>query len=89
MNTPDVQLLKRSAIVASLLLSLAACGGGSSSPDPVPPAAANEVPASATASTMAYSAYAGSVAPSESSDPLSVAKVTAPTSETDEPIEVN
>ena len=89
MNTPDVQLLKRSAIVAGLLLSLAACGGGSNSPEPVPPAAANEVPASATASVAAYSAYAGSMLPDESAAPLGMAKVTAPTSETDEPIEVN
>ena len=73
-----------------LTVGLAACGG---SDDPVPappppPVASNEVPASAYASSTAYSQYAGSLAANEGNEPLDIDKVVAPTTETDEPVDV-
>ncbi len=70
-----------------LLALLAACGGSSGSdPEPMmPPVVSNEVPASAYASTQALASYAASLAPSDTAEPLDVSKVTAPTSETEEP----
>lgn len=70
---------------------LGACGGSSSSPEPEvtpPPVASNEVPASAYASTGAYASYVGSLLPSDTTEPLDVAKVVPPTSETEEPREI-
>jgi hypothetical protein len=71
----------------ALAAGLAACGDGSSA-EPAPPMASNEVPASATASTASFSQYAGSVKPSETTDPLTVDKVQPPTSETEEPVSI-
>lgn len=81
-------------MLSALMLSagLAACGGSDDAPAPMPPApppaASNEVPASAMASPMAYSQYAGSLAASDTTEPLDVDKVVPPTSETDEPIDL-
>ena len=72
---------------AALLLLLAACGGGGAGPVDSP--AANEVPASATASPEAYSMYVGSLGADDRADPLSVDSVVAPKSETADPISVN
>jgi|GWRWMinimDraft_6_1066014.scaffolds.fasta_scaffold50973_2 hypothetical protein len=72
---------------AALLLMLAACGGGGASPVDAP--AANEVPASATASPEAYSIYVGSLGADDRADPLSVENVIAPKSESGDPIVVN
>jgi hypothetical protein len=55
---------------------------------PTPPQADNEVPSSANASPAAYSNYAGSVPPSESSEPLKLDKVVPPTTESGDPIDV-
>ena len=72
-----------------LTVGLAACGGSDDPvPVPPPPVASNEVPASAYASNTAYSQYAGSLAAREGNEPLDVDKVVAPTTETDEPIDV-
>ena len=67
------------------LLLLAACG---SVDDVNLPAAANEVPASATASPAAFTAYTGSLPPDEQANALDVETVVPPTSETTEPSEV-
>ena len=74
--------------VLMLTVGLAACGGGDD-PVPPPPVASNEVPASAYASTTAYSQYAGSLAANEATEPLDVDKVVPPTSESEEPIDVS
>ena len=73
-------------LAASAALGLAACGGGSSEEVPVTPQASNEVPASASASSMAYEQYAFSLQTSETKTPLDVSKVTPPTSETEAPV---
>jgi len=84
------QRLMLSALM--LTAGLAACGGSDDAPAPMPPApppvVSNEVPASATASPMAYSQYAGSLLASDTAEPQDLDKVVPPTSETDEPIEV-
>ena len=68
---------------------LSACfGGGDEVPTPMPPLAEAEVPASASASPEAYSRYAGSVAASETAEPLGLDAVVPPVSETAEPIDV-
>ena len=80
-------------LVVSAVYSLIACGDSPGSagvpppPAPPPPVAQpnNEVPTSATASTGAYVQYTGSLAASDSAEPLIVEKVTPPTSETEEP----
>ena len=76
---------------APLALLLAGCFGGGDDnpvPTPPPPAAEAELPDSATASTTADAAYAGSQAPSESAEPVGVDKAVPPTSETEEPVDV-
>lgn len=71
-------------VAASAMLGLAGCGG-SDDGDAAPPAAVTEVPASATASPLAYTQYVGSLATSETGAPLDVSKVQPPTSETAAP----
>lgn len=75
-----------------LAAGLSACGGSDDAPAPMPPApppvVSNEVPASATASPLAYSQYAGTLVASDSAEPLDVDKVLPPTSETDEPVDI-
>jgi len=72
-------------VTLALLMLVAACGD---SPGSVEPAASKEVPASATASARAYSSYASSLGADDRAEPLEVDKVTAPTSETDDPIDL-
>jgi outer membrane biogenesis lipoprotein LolB len=77
------------ATAAALLLT--ACGGGGgdiAAEDESVSQAANEVPASATATATTYAIYAGSLALSETGAPMDIGKVVPPTSETDAPIEV-
>jgi hypothetical protein len=76
--------LRNSLIALGLCALLAACGDSPETAE-APAAAANEVPASATTSTRAYATFAGSLAPSETHEPLDVTKVVPPTSETEEP----
>jgi hypothetical protein len=70
--------------------SLAGCIGDDEGDIVVPPpAAADQVPASATASAEAYSRYAATLAPDDQAEPLSLeAVVVAPVSEADEPIDL-
>ncbi|MGY4827426.1 hypothetical protein ACVNIS_02465 [Sphaerotilaceae bacterium SBD11-9] len=64
-------------------LLLTACGGGGGT-DVVPPSPASDVvPAEASASPDAFTAWARSLQPSETSEPLGMGGlVTAPTSDT-------
>ena len=78
---------KHGMVATALVLFLAACGGGGAGP--VDATAANEVPASATASPEAYSLYVGSLGADDRADPLSVENVIAPKSEAADPIPVN
>ena len=83
--------MKTKLLLSMIVISggLSACFGGSDEAQtPMPPVVETEVPASASASPEAYSRYAGSVAPSETAEPLGVDAVVPPVSETAEPIDV-
>ena len=77
-------------MLASTAALMAACGDSSVAVMDPPPVVqpSNEVPTSATASTQAYVQYTGSLAASDSTEPLLVDKVVPPTSETEEPQKV-
>jgi hypothetical protein len=66
-------------LLASVLL--AACGGGN---DPLPPQA--DVPASATATPLAYAEFVGSRPADDVASPLQLQDVMPPVSDTDEPL---
>jgi hypothetical protein len=78
---------KHGMVATALVLFLAACGGGGASPVDAP--LTNEVPVSATASPEAYSMYVGTLGADDRADPMSVENVTAPKSESADPISVN
>ena len=78
--------LQHALIAAAAALLLAACGDNPADAPEAPPPASTEVPASATASPMAYSQYAGSLPKSETASPLGVNNVTPPTTETEAPV---
>lgn len=82
------------ALGSALLLSGCFGGGGDDAlvEAPVPPVAATMVPASALASSTAYTQFAvsQSLTASESDEPLSASNVDVPpSSETDEPVSVS
>ncbi len=74
-------------VLAGSAVLVAACGDSSVAVMDPPPVVqpSNEVPTSATASTTAYVQYTGSLAASDTNEPLLVDKVVPPTSETEEP----
>lgn len=81
----NLQLVVTSVLAATLL---AACGGGDDDVVAPPVATVNQVPASASVSSVAYTQFGITqiAAVSETDDPLSTDTVTlAPTSETDDP----
>jgi hypothetical protein len=81
-----MKLLPAMTLIAAAMLSACSGGAGTGTPAaPAAPAAANEVPASATASPSAWTQYTGSLARSETDEPKSVQQLTPPTSETDQP----
>ncbi len=83
--------MKRSIFCAcaSALVLLSACGGSSDPVVEAPPAAAdNTVPASATATPLAFSQYSGSLTSDDRAEPLDIEQVQPPASETEEPIDV-
>ena len=70
----------------TMLGLLGGCGGGG---DDVAMPTVDAVPASALVSAQAFSAYVGSVQPDDRAEPLSLDGFEPPTSQTEEPIEVN
>ena len=74
--------IKTSLAVLAAVTLLAACGDN---PEDAGAASGNQVPASATASTMAWTQFAASLRNSETEAPLEVNNVTPPTSESDPP----
>jgi hypothetical protein len=68
---------------------LAGCGGGHGDSAGNDAATSAEVPASASASPRAFSAYVGSLPADDRAPPLAIDKVVPPTSETSEPIDVS
>ncbi len=81
--------MKTKVLLSTIAIAggLSACFGGGDVAS-TPPVVETEVPASASASPEAYSRYAGSVAASETAEPLGVDAVVPPVSETAEPIDV-
>ncbi len=73
--------LAAAALAATLL---AACGD--TFQVDYPPEELTEIPASATASTAAYTQFAASLAITDTGSPLGVNSATPPTSETDLPL---
>ncbi len=81
-----IKFVLMAPLAAALLV--AACGGGGS--DNSPAAEADSVPASALASAESFSRWVGNIRSSESMAPLLLMMgLVLPTTETDEPIEVN
>jgi len=79
--------LSHALFLAASATLLTACGDGPQADEmTAPPAAATEVPPSATASPAAYTQFAASLADSETRAPLDVNQVTPPTSETAAPL---
>ena len=79
--------ITRSAFLVVAGLALAACGSDDPDPAPPPPVqSTNQVPASAYASTAAYSNYAATLPSNDTTEPLLLGSTPAPTSETEEPI---
>ena len=74
--------IKTSLALLAAVTLLAACGDN---PEDAGAAPSNQVPASATASTMAWSQFAASLRNSDTEAPLEVNNVTPPTSESDPP----
>jgi hypothetical protein len=87
---PRPRLGRAAALVGVSALAglfLAACGGDSDTPASPPPAAANEVPATAAATSASLEAFAIARPQSETASPLLLDNVpTFPTSETESPI---
>ena len=77
--------LMAASLVTALMLS--ACGGGSGNSDT---AATPDVPDEALVSSEGYTEWAKSLRPSDSADPLNMDRlVTAPSSETAEPVSLD
>ena len=85
-------LTRRWAPAGALALLLGACGGGGGeilpTPEPPPAPPVGTVPPSATASPTAYTLFTGSLAPTDTEDPLTLPEADAPTTEVDPPLPV-
>lgn len=92
MNDPDStreRLVAAMPLLALLAAGLAGCNGGDSqgmaaAPAP-PPAMVTSVPPDALASVPAFIGFMSALAPDETHEPLSVAPVAPPLSDSDEP----
>ena len=77
--------IKTSLALLATLVLLAACGDNPESADTTP---SNQVPASATTSTSAWSRFAASLINSETQSPLDVNSAMPPTSESDAAVSI-
>ena len=78
-----MNIMKALTLLAAATL-LSACGDNpEGAPGNAPPS--TEVPATAAASTRAWAQFAASLPINDTQEPLDVNKVSAPTSETDDP----
>lgn len=76
------------AVALGAAVALSACFDDDDDPQTetaTPPAASNTVPASAIASSRAYTMFAATLQPSDSAAPLDLGDYVAPTSETEAP----
>jgi predicted small lipoprotein YifL len=81
--------MKNALLIVLATVALAACGGGGG--DEAPPVAddGTSVPASVAGSTGAWLQYTSTLPESDSAEPKSLEKIeTAPTSETEEPVDL-
>jgi hypothetical protein len=76
-------------LVCAGATGLAGCGGGGGGDEATTPVADTAVPASATVSSEAFTAYAGATVSDDTAEPLSLAGMEPPVSETAEPAEVS
>lgn len=81
--------LVRALAVCAALAGLTGCGGGSDADTGPAPVVELGVPGSAMASAEAFSQYAGAAVADESAEPISLAGVEPPVSETAEPVGLN
>lgn len=88
LNIPLSPLVRALAVCAALA-GLAGCGGGSDADTTPAPVVELGVPASAMVSAEAFSQYAGAAVADESAEPISLAAVEPPVSETAEPVGLN
>lgn len=88
MNIPLAPLARALAVCAALV-GLAGCGGGSDADTTPAPVVELGVPASAMVSAEAFSQYAGATVADESAEPISLAAMEPPVSETAEPVGLN
>lgn len=77
--------LQTLALLAATGLALVACGDSPTAELPGTPPATQTVPASAQASTLAWTGYTAALPASDSADPVDVNTATPPTSDTEEP----
>jgi hypothetical protein len=84
MNTKPLFLV---LLVCAGVTGLTGCGGGGD--ESTTPMADTAVPASATVSSEAFTAYAGATVSDDTAEPLSLAGVEPPVSETAEPADVS
>jgi hypothetical protein len=80
--------LRSILLVCAATLALAACGGNDDQHAEGMAEDPGQVPASATVSATAFSAYVAGLPTSESTEPLTLAGLVVPLSETEEPIAV-
>lgn len=85
MTTKQLSLV---LLVCAGLTGLTGCGGGSDDAA-TPPVADTSVPASATVSPEAFTVYAGAAVSDDTAEPLSLAGMEPPVSETAEPADVS
>jgi hypothetical protein len=76
-------------LVCTGLTGLTGCGGGGDDATTRPPVADTSVPASAMASSEAFTVYAGAAVSDDTTEPLSLAGMEPPVSETAEPADVS
>jgi hypothetical protein len=84
MNTKPLFLV---LLVCAGVTGLTGCGGGGD--DAPMPVADTAVPASATVSPEAFTAYAGATVSDDTAEPLSLVGMEPPVSETAEPADVS
>jgi len=77
------------ALLSAALMGVTGCGGHDDDvPPSPPPQASGDVPASALASSTAFTTYVGQRPVDDTAEPLDLADLMPPTTETDEPEDI-
>lgn len=81
--------MKNTLLIVLAAAALAACGGGGGNDEPPLADDGRAVPASVAGSTAAWLQYTSTLPESDSAEPKSLEKIeTAPTTETEEPVDL-